>query len=202
MAVTRIGLLGGSFDPIHLAHVALARAARRELELDEVQLVPAANPWQRAPLLASPDHRLAMIQLAIAGESGLSINTEEIERGGQTYTLDTVQALPEGPHYVWLLGADQLANFCTWRGWREIVQRVQLAVAVRPGASLTPPAPLQALLREQDRALLTLPFEPMAVSATEIRQRLARGEPTAGLLPEAVAQYIDRHGLYREPAGT
>ncbi len=198
MAVARIGLLGGSFDPIHLAHVALARAALDGLDLDQVQFVPAANPWQRAPLLASPDHRLAMIQVAIGNEARLAINCAEIERGGKTYTLETIEGLPQGPAYVWLLGADQLANFCTWHGWREIAAQVDLAVALRPGTPLQAPDELQQWLATQGRDLLSLPFEPMDISATEIRRRLAQGETTQGMLPDAVASYIARHGLYRE----
>lgn len=193
----RIGLLGGSFDPIHTAHLALARTARRELDLGEVQLIPAANPWQRAPLQASADHRLAMIQIAIADEAGLRINPIEIERGGQTYTVDTIDALPKGPRYVWLLGADQLRNFCTWQGWRRIAEQVDLAVAARDGAPMAAPAELRQWLDSLGRPLLTLPFEPMPVSASAIRERLARDEPTDGMLPAGVARYIALHGLYR-----
>ncbi|OZI56891.1 nicotinate (nicotinamide) nucleotide adenylyltransferase [Bordetella genomosp. 4] len=200
----RIGLLGGSFDPIHLAHLALARAALRELHLAQVQFIPAANPWQRAPLNAAPEHRLRMIELAIDGESGMAVNPSEIERGGATYTVDTIRALPAGARYVWILGADQLTNFCTWHQWQEISARVDLAVATRPGTPLIPPEELTEWLasqRRQDgsthRELTTLPFTPMAISASDIRARLARGDTTEGLLTEPVARYIAAHGLYR-----
>ncbi|QDJ47357.1 nicotinate-nucleotide adenylyltransferase [Bordetella hinzii] len=192
----QIGLLGGSFDPIHLAHLALAQSALAHLGLDEVQFVPAANPWQRAPLTASPADRLAMIRAAIAGHAGLTVNASEIERGGATYTVDTVRALPAGAHYTWILGADQLANFCTWRDWQDIARRVDLAVATRPGTPLRAPAPLTALLAQTGRQLRELPFTPMAVSASDIRQRLARGLPTTDLLPASVSRYITERGLY------
>ena len=191
----RIGLLGGSFDPIHLAHLALAQAALRELHLTQVQLIPAANPWQRQPLNAAPEHRLRMIELAIDGQAELAVNPIEIDRGGATYTVDTIRALPAGARYVWILGADQLANFCTWQDWQEIAARVDLAVAVRPGTPLAPPDALTKY--PSKRELITLPFTPMAISASDIRARLARGDSTAGLLPPQVAHYIANHGLYR-----
>lgn len=224
----RIGLLGGSFDPIHLAHLALARTALHELHLTQVQFIPAANPWQRKPLNAAPEHRLRMIELAIQDEPGMAVNPIEIQRGGATYTVDTLRALPAGARYVWILGADQLINFCTWHEWREIAARVDLAVATRPGTPLAPPAELIQWLAGQAarddrhapspktpaaspsaaddtassrshsaRELTTLPFTPMAISASDIRARLARGDDTDGLLPPIVARYIATHGLYR-----
>lgn len=193
----RIGLLGGSFDPIHLAHMALARTALRELRLAQVQFIPAANPWQRAPLRAAPKHRLRMIELAIDGEAGLAVNPIELERGGATYTIDTLRALPADVQYVWLLGADQLANFCTWNQWQEIAALVDLAVATRPGSPLAPPGELAQWLAAHGRGLQALPFAPMDVSASDIRARLARGESTSGQLPPQVARYIADHGLYQ-----
>ncbi|CAB3921706.1 nicotinate (nicotinamide) nucleotide adenylyltransferase [Achromobacter piechaudii] len=193
----RIGLLGGSFDPVHVAHVALAQNALSTLELAAVELIPAGNPWQRAALHATGEQRRDMLELAIAGRDGLLVNPIEIERDGPTYTIDTLRALPSDARYVWLLGADQLANFCTWRNWRDIASLVDLAVATRPGTALTPPAELSAWLHEQGHQLEELPFAPMAVSASDIRRRLAAGEPTDGLLAPPVAAYIAAHQLYR-----
>ena len=192
----RSGLLGGSFDPVHEAHIALAEAAMRTLELADVQLIPAANPWQRAPLKAAPDHRLRMLELAVDGHPGLTVNPIEIVRGGATYTIDTLRALPPG-RYVWLLGADQLANFCTWRAWQDIAAMVDLAVAVRPGTALLVPDELAQWLQGHGHVLQELPFAPMDVSASGIRERLAHGASAAGMLNPAVADYISRHGLYR-----
>ena len=135
----RIGLLGGSFDPVHEAHTALALVARQALHLDEIQLIPVATPWQRGGLKAAPEHRLRMLEIVAAKHPGLTVNPMEIERGGTTYTVDTLRALPSEPHYTWLLGTDQLANFCTWRAWQEIAERVTLAVAARPGTPLRAP---------------------------------------------------------------
>jgi nicotinate-nucleotide adenylyltransferase len=192
-----IGLLGGSFDPIHLAHLALAQAAVHELNLTELQLIPAANPWQRTPLNASPEHRLRMIELAIEDQPKIRVNPIEIDRGGQTYTIDTVRALPTNNRYIWILGTDQLANFCTWHDWKGITQCVDLAVAIRPGTPLAPPTELITWLDAiGSRPLITLPFSPMAISASDIRARLARRESTSGLLPTRVAHYIRDHQLY------
>lgn len=193
----RIGLLGGSFDPVHVAHIALAQNALQTLGLAEVQLIPAANPWQRAALHATAEQRRDMLQLAIAGHAGLVVNPIEIERGGATYTIDTLRALPQDARYVWLLGTDQLANFCTWRNWQDIASLVDLAVATRPGTALNAPPALAEHLRGQGRELLELPFAPMPVSASQIRQRLAQGESTDGLLATPVAAYIAAHHLYR-----
>lgn len=195
--MTRVGLLGGSFDPVHVAHIALADNALRALGLAQVQLIPAANPWQRAALRATAVQRRAMLELAIAGHVGLVLNPIELERGGPTYTIDTLRALPADTRHVWLLGADQLANFCTWRDWRDIVRLVDLAVATRPGTPLAPPSELAGWLRGQRRQLEELPFAPMPVSASQIRQRLAQGESTDGLLAAPVAAYIATHHLYR-----
>ncbi len=194
----RIGLLGGSFDPVHSAHLLLASTALSELKLDQVQLIPAGQPWQRPPLGASATERLEMLRLALGETPGLNVNSVEIDRNGPTYTIDTLESLPEGPEYFWILGADQLENFCTWRQWKDIVSRVQLVVAQRPGSELIAPPELAAWLQTHNKRLIHLPFQPLNVSASEIRQRIARGETTVDHLPEAVALYITAHGLYRQ----
>jgi nicotinate-nucleotide adenylyltransferase len=200
MGIKKIGLLGGSFDPVHLVHIALAETARKHLALDELQLIPAANPWQRQPLAASPEHRLAMLELAIAAKPGLCINSIEIERGGKTYTMDTLEQLPQDNQYFWILGADQLANICSWHRWEEIAGFVCLAVAERPGDNSQAPIPLQLLLEKAGKSLTRLPFEASPVSASDIRRRLAEGLPVDGMLDGAVTQYIRQHGLYRATA--
>src|SRR5690606_25704964 len=141
---------------VHLAHIALAQTALDQLALDTVEILPAAQPWQRTPLAATNTQRLDMLALAISGRSGLHINTMELDRGGPTYTIDTVLALPTNAEYYWILGADQLQNFCTWERWDEIVQRVTLAVAQRPGACLRAPRELTERLAMLNRPLLRL----------------------------------------------
>ncbi|WYX07815.1 nicotinate (nicotinamide) nucleotide adenylyltransferase [Achromobacter xylosoxidans] len=192
----RIGLLGGSFDPVHVAHVALAENALRALDLAQVQLIPAANPWQRAALHATAQQRRAMLELAIAGRDGLAVNPIELERGGATYTIDTLRALPADARYVWLLGADQLANFCTWQSWRDIASLVDLAVHA-PRHAADAAGRTGRLAARPGARTRRIAFAPMPVSASQIRERLARGEPTDGLLAAPVAAYIAAHHLYR-----
>lgn len=192
----KIGLLGGSFDPVHLAHVALAEAAWQALELDKVELIPAADPWQRRPLAASAPHRLAMLEIAIRRRPRLAVNDVEIRRGGKTYTVDTLRQLPRGPEYYWILGSDQLVNFCSWHDWQEVSRLAWLAVAQRPGSTLEPPPALQTHLETLGRRLAILPFKPQTISSTQVRERLATGQSTSGMLDAEVAEYIRRHGLY------
>lgn len=193
----RIGLLGGSFDPVHKAHLSLAHAALTALKLDQVQLIPAGQPWQRAPLGASPAHRLEMLRLATRDTTVFKVNPIEIHRIGPTYTIETLQALDPVHEYFWILGADQLTNFCTWHRWTDIVERVHLAVAQRPGSTCVAPDALKHWLSTHHRKLLDIPFQPLDISATAIRQRIAYKQSAQDLLPEVVEQYILEHGLYR-----
>jgi len=199
----RIGLLGGSFDPVHTAHIALAKSARSTLDLDQVQLIPAANPWQREPLKASSQHRLAMLDLAIKRCNWLAINTIEIDRGGKTYTVDTLRNLPLHNQYYWIMGSDQLRNFCTWQSWQEITERVVLAVAHRPGSPPQAPRALQRYLDMLGREIVSLPLPVLEISATEIRDQLAQGlTPSNNMLDDDVMTYISTHGLYQAPSGS
>ncbi|MDY0309457.1 MAG: nicotinate (nicotinamide) nucleotide adenylyltransferase [Castellaniella sp.] len=193
----QVGLLGGSFDPVHRAHIALALAARDALGLEHVELLPAARPWQRGRLGAAPEHRLRMLELACADIPGLRVNPIELQRAGNTYTIDTLSALPDTARYTWILGSDQLANFCTWHRWRDLLQHVRLAVAERPGAPATPPPELADALTPG--GLVQIPFSPQPVSATAIRQALAAGRPTESLLDPRVLDYIRTHRLYLDP---
>lgn len=199
MAVKKIGLLGGSFDPVHLAHIALAETARQALGLESVQLIPAADPWQRPALKATSEQRLAMLEIATRHYPHLHVNPVEILRGGTTYTIDTVRQLPDGAEYFWILGADQLRNFCSWQYWQEITNLLTLAVAQRPGGPLTAPQALTEHLEAQGGQLIQLPFQPTTISATFIRERLATGESTDKMLDPAVAQYIQQNRLYLAP---
>ena len=189
----RIGIFGGSFDPVHNAHVALARLALAELALDELRWVPAGQPWQKARPLTPAVHREAMVALAIAGIPRFALERCELERSGPSYTLDTVRTLQAAePDAAWFLviGQDQYAGFHSWQGWQELLTRVTLAIANRPDAS--PAADPQVL--QVPHAAVSLPM--MEVSSTDIRERLAAGEPIDDLVPPAVARYIDLYHLY------
>ncbi|MER1968408.1 nicotinate (nicotinamide) nucleotide adenylyltransferase [Castellaniella sp. GW247-6E4] len=200
--VPRIGLLGGSFDPVHRAHVALARAALDALALDRVELIPAHRPWQRGTLGAEPAHRLRMLEIACQGDPRLSANPVELQRSGPTYTIDTLEGLPPQAQYTWILGADQLTNFCTWHRWQDIIERVHLAVAQRPGADDTPPPELAEALAEGQGELLRIPFVRLAISATDIRHALRTGLPVDDMLDPNVLEYIRTHHLYSDPAAS
>jgi nicotinate-nucleotide adenylyltransferase len=189
----RVGLFGGSFDPVHNAHVALATRALAELGLDEVRWIPVGQPWQKARRLSSAADREAMVRLAIAGEPRFLVDTIELRRPGVTYTLDTVRELSAaepGNEWVLILGQDQYATLHTWHDWRELVARVTLAIAKRPGVA----AP-NAQIAEVAHQMVSLPM--MDISSTEVRRRVAAGESIANLVPPAVASYIERRRLYR-----
>ena len=193
----KIGLLGGSFDPVHIAHIALAKAALRSLHLDQVQLIPAANPWQKQSLGATAEHRLAMLKLAVDSQPCLQVNPIELERGGATYTYDTVSQLPSQHQYFWILGADQLEKFDTWHRWQDILHYVDLAVAQRPGSSLLTPTKLLKHLQHLGKTLHTIDFAPTPISATLIRERLQQHQSVATMVPTPVAHYIKQHNLYQ-----
>jgi nicotinate-nucleotide adenylyltransferase len=193
----RVGIFGGSFDPVHNAHVALAQQALDQLALDEVIWMPAGQPWQKRRALAPVAHREAMVALAIEGEPRFTLSRIETRRTGPSYTVDTVRELDllrPGTHWHLLIGADQYAAFHTWHGWQELLGRVTLAVAGRDAvAAATPADPAVPRLPHETVSLPTMP-----VSSTDIRTRVARGEPIDGLAPAAVARYIARHHLYRD----
>ena len=192
----RIGLLGGTFDPPHLAHLALARLARQALALDELRWLPAGQPWQKAGRrLAEGAHRQAMVRALIQGEDGFVVDTRELERAGPSYTVDTVREIAAeapGAALFLVIGQDQYARLDTWREWPALLQAVTLAVAGREGAS---PAPAPAVAAVAHR-MVALPLPAMPISSTAVRQAVARGEDATGLAGPEVARYIGRHHLY------
>jgi len=197
----RIGLYGGSFDPVHQAHRVLADTALAQLTLDELRWIPAGQPWQKTRRLAPAEHRAEMVALAISDNPAFVLEKCEVERPGPSYTLDTVKTLQQRQtdpaQWFLIIGQDQLAGFCTWHGWPELLQRVTLAVAGRAGVPVQAPAELL----DTGHRVVALDMPSMVVSSTELRHRLAAGEPAVSLAPRmvapAVARYIDRHGLYR-----
>ena len=195
----RIGLFGGSFDPVHLAHLALARQALDQLQLDELRWVPVGHAWQKSRAMTPAAQRDAMLRLAIEGEPRFVLERCELQRAGPSYTLDTLRELQvatPGADWYLLIGQDQYRNLHTWHGVDELLQRVTLAVALRPGE----PAEADARVRAAPMVALAMP--PMDISATEIRRRAAAGRDISALVPSAVAQYIYQQGLYRGIAGS
>jgi nicotinate-nucleotide adenylyltransferase len=199
--VRRIGLMGGSFDPVHSAHVALAEAALRHLGLDEVRWIPVGQAWQKARVLTPAAHRLAMVEAAVAHEPRFKVDPIEVNRAGPSYTLDTVNALQAGSHsepteWVLIIGQDQYRNLPSWQGWAQLLQKVTLAVACRGDEAIETPEQL----KHHPHTVVRLPLPPMSVSSTDIRARLVRGEEPASLAPSlvspGVARYIAHHQLY------
>jgi nicotinate-nucleotide adenylyltransferase len=216
MPAAAIGLLGGSFDPIHAGHLQLARDALAHLPLSEVRFMPAAQPWQKGGLTAAAD-RAHMVELAIARAPGCVLDMHEIERGGTTYTVDTLRALraadaTRDAPLVLIMGSDQFERFDTWREWRAIVDLAHVAVAQRAGVSPTL-GPALAAVRLQRRCapaglstraagcITEFTMTPVAASATEIRRLLKTAGPDADrrlaeIVPAAVLDYIRAHHLY------
>lgn len=212
---------GGTFDPVHHGHLAIARAARDQLQA-EVALLPAHDPPHKAATRADAGQRATMLALAVAGEPGLSVDRRELARSGPSYTVDTLAELRgelgERAPIAWLIGADSLLQLDTWHHWRRLFALAHLVVVQRPGVDIAPErlrdaapqvhAEVAARWQSADAlhasaaggiALLRLPGL-RAESSTELRRRIAAGEPWRDWVPPAVAAYIDRHGLYRDPA--
>jgi len=188
----KIGLLGGSFDPVHLGHLLVARAAREELGLDRVCFIPAAqSPFKPAATPAPAPERLRLLRLALAGETGTEIDDLEIRRGGVSYTVDTLRHYAEkypGAEFFYIIGADQTAQLPRWREAGELARLAQFVVAPRPGegpAEVPPPF--------RGRALRGFA---LAVSSSEIRARVKAGLPVTGLTPAVVAEAIANNRLY------
>lgn len=197
--VRRIGLFGGSFDPVHTAHVALAQLALTQLQLDELRWIPAGRPWQKSRQLAPARHRAAMVALAIEGEPRFLLDDCELRRSGASYTLDTVrelQADEPGAQWFLVIGQDQYAGLHTWLGWENLLKRVTLAVANRPGAALQD----NPQVRRAGHEAVALPM--IDLSSTDIRARRGAGQGIDALVPPAVARYIDQHHLYRGTSGS
>ena len=204
----RVGVLGGSFNPPHRGHLALAQHARRELALDRVLLVPAnRSPEKSAAGDPGGEHRLRMCRLAIGDAPGLDVAALELQRAAPSYTVDTLRVLhAEHPHaqLTFILGADVARTLSAWREPRELLALAALAVALRAGAG---DGAAESDSRELRRALAALPgarvrfleMPPIAVSSSLVRERVARAEPIAELVGPAVAAYIDAHDLYRAP---
>jgi nicotinate-nucleotide adenylyltransferase len=192
----RVGIFGGSFSPPHVAHLAVAEAARDQVGLDRVVWIPAATPPHKQRLdLPAAEHRLAMTRLAVADNEAFVVSDLEIERAGVSYTVETVRALQEAYPDValhLLVGGDSFAQFGTWVEPEEIARRVPLVVYPRPGADLSTVSPaLMARATMLDRPLL----DP---SSTALRRLLRAGRSVRYLVPDAVLAYVAAHGLYTD----
>lgn len=193
MAAQRIGLLGGTFDPPHAGHLAAARACVDELGLDRLLLVVANCPWQKVDgrEVTPAEDRYAMAEAAAAGADRVEVSRIEIERGGPSYTVDTVEELRRdlpGAELFLVVGGDLVPALSTWHRWEDLRQLVTLAVVTRPG-SPRPPDPPGWRVVDVDGKVVD-------VSSSEVRRRLEAGEPLDGLVPDAVVRCIRARSLY------
>ena len=185
---TRIGILGGTFDPVHNAHLAIAGTALRALELAKLLWLPTGSPPYRPAPVASVAHRVAMLRLALAGEPRYAIDERELAPGASGFTYDSIEALrTENPkaEFILLMGADQYAQRASWHRWQELTKLCRVAVIERPQS----PQP--------DGEAIHVPMTPLKISASDIRTRIGRAEDVSALLPAPVLGYIHQHALYR-----
>jgi nicotinate-nucleotide adenylyltransferase len=205
-----IGIMGGTFDPIHLGHLAIAEEAREVLGLERVLFIPAGVPPHRAegPVAAAPD-RASMVGLAIAGNAAFAISSIEIDRPGPSFTSDTLEALAAGeraggrvPDLTFILSAETLRDLPTWHAPERLIDTCRIAVVPREGY----PAPEEAWLREQfpgrEHRFDLLAGPRLGLSSTSIRERVVVGRSIRYLVPAAVAAYIGDHGLYQPSTAT
>ena len=208
-----VGVLGGTFNPIHIAHLRLAEEMREALALERVLLVPAGDPPLKRGGIAPASHRLEMVRRAAAANPALEVSDLEVRRAGPSYTVDTLRALRArlpGAALWFLVGADTLRDLESWREPAALFALAHFAVATRPGHPLALrellPASLAGAFRDGPRGLVhasgnelrPVPFTSLAVSASEVRARVARGASIRYLVPDEVIEYIGKHHLYRE----
>ena len=204
----RIGILGGTFNPPHLGHLALARHAHEALGLDRVFLMPSREPpHKREAADPGPRHRLAMCRLLADGDPAVSACGLETRRAGPSYTVDTLRELRSahpGQELTFIAGADAVATLASWREPGALLGLADVAIAARPGAAADEALQAVAAVRSSprdapgaaSRNVRLLELEPLDVSSSAARERAARGEPIEALVGQAVAEYIAEHGLY------
>lgn len=198
---TRVGLMGGSFDPIHLGHITIAGEARDALQLSHVLFLPSGRPPHKAHLGASPAQRLEMTRLAVEPLPWAQASDVEVCRQGTIYTVDTLQILssqhPEAAFY-YIIGADTLLDLPNWRNTQKVCTLCRFICLHRPGvADEAIGTALEDLHSRYGAQVHLVPASGPDISSTEVRRRVARGQSTEGLLPGAVRAYIDRENLYR-----
>lgn len=189
--MSRIGIFGGTFDPVHVGHLVVAVWVRAVLELDTIELVVANEPWQKLdrPQLSPAQHRLAMVEAAVDGIDGVVASSAEIDRGGPTYTVDTLESArahnPDGSLFL-ILGSDAASGLDTWHRYEEIAEMAEVVVVDRPGAMGQRPPVAHRVV---DCPLLDL-------SSTQVREWADDGRPLDGLVPPAALAYCRQKGLY------
>ena len=199
----KLGILGGTFDPVHLGHLIIAEEAMGALELDRVLFVPAGDPWLKADREITPrQHRLAMVLAAVADNPKFKVSPSELERFGPSYTVETLEEFQEDygqqTELYFILGADALQDFGRWNQPERVLELATLAVVGRPAQGSLDLAALEATLPGIGDRVAMVDDVAIGVSATDIRQRVAEGRSIKYLVPPAVEAYIQEHGLYKE----
>lgn len=197
----RVGVMGGTFDPIHHGHLVAASEVQGWFDLDEVIFVPTGQPWQKSHREVSPpEHRYLMTVIATAANPRFTVSRVDIDRGGPTYTMDTlrdVAAARPGADLFFITGADALTDIFSWRDADELFELAHFVGCTRPGSEMDP-ATLSAIPSER---VTMLEVPALAISSTDCRQRQAEGQPIWYLVPDGVVQYITKHGLYPAEPG-
>ena len=199
-----IGLMGGSFNPIHCGHVALARAALDSGRVERVLFLPTGNPPHKKEGLADKFDRLRMVELAVEHEAGMAVCREEIDRDGVIYTVDTLAALKRKMPdctLTYLIGADTLRALGTWRRVETVIERCKFLVMMREGETREEVIRLAGLWTQRGAQIDFLDARKMDISSTQIREQIQKGLPFERLVPQAVADYIHEHGLYGAKTG-
>lgn len=195
----RIGLMGGSFNPVHIGHVHLARAALDAGSAERVLFLPTGNPPHKRSGLADKLHRLQMVRLAIEGEAHMDVCREEVDREGVIYTVDTLGILKErmpDAEFAYIIGADSLRALHTWKRPEELITLCRFLVVMRPGEGEEETLEAARMWRGRGAQIEFLRMQPMDISSTEIRRRIAADEAIDSLVPAGVAAYIRAHDLY------
>jgi nicotinate-nucleotide adenylyltransferase len=196
--LSKVGVLGGTFDPLHYGHLRAAEVARDELGLETVLFVPAANPPHKPGRgVTHASARVSMLQLALAGEVGFELSNIEIERGGASYTIETLDELQRrqpDAEYWFITGSDAFVDIRTWKDWEQLLGRYAFAVHERPGVDLEKAS--RAVASSFHERIVFLKREMLNVSSTEIRRSVRDGHSIRFLVPEAVDTYIRRNRLY------
>jgi len=197
----RVGVFGGTFDPIHLGHLAVARSIQSSLGLDNVVFVPAGQPWLKADTPVSRvEDRVQMLRLALARRRALELSTIEADRPGPSYTVDTMETLQRqlgsDADYFFLLGSDALMDIAKWKEPQRLIQLCQLVAFARPGFGLPTMEALEAAVPGISMRVVFAEVPQVNIRATDIRRRIVEGRSIQRLVPRAVERYILEHGLY------
>ncbi len=198
----RIGIFGGTFDPIHIGHLRAAQEVAEKLTLDRVLFIPAGCPPHRCAPRASADHRLAMVKQAVADNPRFEVSDMEIRRAGKSFTVDTLSELaradPFNKLYL-IVGSDQIAKIDKWRQPQKISEYARLVVISRPGVKISAvkKKPISPAFRSLGKTLIFLPVSLLDISASNIRSRLRAGREVRYLVPESVIKYLRSHKLYQ-----